>query len=408
MRRPYYGWVVVFACFLGSFVIFGLSYSFGVFFERILDEFGHPRGVTSIAFGVQTVCLYVGAVVIGALVDRYGTRMMMLLGTLLLCSGLVLTTGANSLFVLILAYGVLVGFGMSIVYVISYATVPQWFDRHQGLAAGVASSGLGFGIVVVAPAANSLIDVVGWRDAFYVLTAGTAALLLLAALLVRDDPASAGAVTPDGEFDTEPSAGSVTPWREQYRAIRSIARTPSFLLVFAGWTLIYLPLYVILVHLVVHAMDLGFSRALGATALSIIGLTSALGRVGIGYLGDRAGRMLTLVACSVVMGVSTALLPLAHTTVSLLLYAAVFGLAYGGNGALLAPLTATLFGRENLNAVWGLVSISFAIAGLTAPSLAGWSHEVLGTYDPIFVVAGLLAVVGAGSVAIANRYASAP
>ncbi|MFC7008340.1 hypothetical protein [Halalkalicoccus salilacus] len=79
-ERIYYGWVVVGACFLGSFVVFGLSYSFGVFFEAILTEFGHPRGVTSVAFGVQSLMLYLGAVGIGVLVDRYGTRRMLALG----------------------------------------------------------------------------------------------------------------------------------------------------------------------------------------------------------------------------------------------------------------------------------------------------------------------------------------
>lgn len=83
--RIYYGWVVVGACFLGSFVVFGLSYSFGVFFERMLAEFGRSRGVTSVAFGAQALMLYLGAVVIGVLVDRYGTRRMLAVGAAVLC-----------------------------------------------------------------------------------------------------------------------------------------------------------------------------------------------------------------------------------------------------------------------------------------------------------------------------------
>lgn len=95
-RRPgsdlYYGWVVVAACFLGTFAVFGLSYSFSVFFEQMLEEFDYSRGITSVAFGVQTVTLYIGAVFVGVLVDRYGTRRLMLSGTVLLCLGLVWTS----------------------------------------------------------------------------------------------------------------------------------------------------------------------------------------------------------------------------------------------------------------------------------------------------------------------------
>lgn len=405
MRRPYYGWIVVFACFLGTFVVFGLSYSFGVFFERMIDEFGYSRGATSLAFGVQTLSLYVGASVIGAFVDRYGTRRMLVVGTVLLCAGLLLTSQSTSLVTLVFAYGIVMGLGMSVVYVVSYATVPRWFDRRQGFAAGVASAGLGVGMLVVAPGASWLVDIVGWRDAFLVLTAGTAVLLALMTLLIRDDPATAGRNPPTDEFERQPDSEDARSWREQYEAVRTIALKPSFLLLFGGWVLIYTTLYVVFAHLVVHGVDLGHSRAVGATAISIIGLFSAIGRVLIGYVGDVAGRVRVFVVCSVVMGGATVLLPLAHSVLAIFAFAAVYGFAYGGNGALFAPLTVDLFGRANINAVFGLVSMSFALSGLASPSLAGAGHDVLGTYDPVFVAAGVAALVGAVAVAGASRMA---
>lgn len=405
MRRPYYGWIVVLACFVGSFVVFGLSYSFGVFFEEMLDEFGHPRGVTSVAFGVQTLALYVGASVVGALVDQYGTRRMLVVGTVVLCSGLVLTSLATSLVVLVVGYGVVTGLGLSVVFVVSYATVPRWFDRRQGFAAGVASSGLGVGMLVVAPASAWLIDDIGWRSAFLVLAGATAALLAVMALLVRDDPVSAGVSPPDDEFVAGSSAGSARDhsWAAQVGAIRRTARDPAFLLLFVGWVLVYTTLYVTFAHLVVHVSDLGYARTVGATAVSIIGLSTALGRVGIGYLADSVGRLRTFVVGSAVMGLSTALLPLAGSAAAVFAFAVVYGLAYGGNGALLAPVTADLFGRVNLNAVFGLVSGSFAVAGLLSPSLAGAGYDALGTYDPVFVAVGGAAMVGAGCVFLAGR-----
>jgi MFS transporter, OFA family, oxalate/formate antiporter len=399
--RVYYGWVVVAACFLGSFVVFGLSYSFGVFFEPILEEFGRSRGVTSVAFGVQSLMLYLGAVVIGVLVDRYGTRRMLAVGTVVLGIGLAGTSQARSLPVLVLTYGVVTGLGMSVLFVVSYATVPRWFDRRQGLAGGLASAGLGMGMVVVAPAADALIVRLGWRSALLVLAACAVAVLVVAIAAVRDEPAPEQ--VPDREFADGFQASQRVGLHERLTEVRTIARSPAFLAQFLGWLLIYTTLYVVLSHLVVHIVDLGLSRTVGATAVALIGGASVVGRVTIGHAADRVGRVSTFVVCSATMGAATITLPALDTAATLLAFACVYGLAYGGNGALLAPLTADLFGRSNINAVFGLVSVSLGVSGLVSPYVAGAGHDAIGTYCPAFVAAGLLALAGAGAIAVAGR-----
>lgn len=402
----YDGWFVVTGCFLGSFVVFGLSYSFGVFFEPVLDAFGAPRSTTSTAFGVQTVALYVGAVGIGALVDRYGTRLMLTAGTLVLCAGLVATSRASTLTEFVFAYGVVTGAGLSVVYVVAYATPARWFDRRVGLASGLASAGLGFGMLVVSPVATGLVARVGWRDALVALAAGVAVVLAAATLLVRDEP------TPEqvdlAEFPDGVERGGGGGWREQFGEVASVAWTPTFALTFVGWTAIYATLYVVLVNLVVYGVDVGLGRQAGATGLALLGAATAVGRVAIGFFGDRLGRVRVFVACSTAMGVLTAVLASIDSAVGLWLFAATYGLAYGGNGALLAPLTADLFGRGNINAVFGMISVSFAVSGLTAPYLAGLSYEASGSYDLVFAGAGVAAVVGAATVAVASRRNTTP
>jgi MFS family permease len=405
LDRPggvYRGWVVVAGCFLGSFVVFGLSYSFGVFYEPMLVEFGASRGVTSMAFGVQTVALYIGAVGIGALVDRYGARRMLALGALFLCGGLVWTSRVDSLLGLVVAYGVVSGVGLSVVYVVVYATPARWFDRRVGLASGLASAGLGVGMLVISPVATELVARAGWRDAMVALAAGVGAVLLVAVALIRGKPAATE--TPDAEFPNGvgDDAGD-RDWRDQFGDVAGIARTRTVALTCLGWTLVYITLYVVLVNLVLYAQDVGLSRSTGATAIALVGVASAVGRVSIGFLGDRLGRVRVLVTCSAVMGLTTVALSGANTAVGLWAFALVYGLAYGGNGALLAPLTADLFGREQINAVFGLVSVSFAVSGSVAPYLAGVGYAEFGTYDPVFVAAGAAAVVGAAAIGAADR-----
>lgn len=394
----YYGWIVVAACFLGSLVIFGLSYSFGVFFEAMLAEFGRSRGDTSLVFSIHTFTLYVGAVLIGRLIDAYGVRRLMVAGTALYAAGLAWTSLADSLFELVLAYGVVTSVGLSVVYVVSYATVPRWFGRRRGFAGGVASSGLGIGMLVMAPAAAALVGSVGWRRAYIVFLVGTVVLLTVGAALLADDPADVGA-DQSVEFGEGPPP---TAGNDGIGAVAAVAGDRSFQLVFLGWICVYTTLYVILVNLVVYATDLGLAAGVGARAIGVIGAASFLARLGIGFASDRVGRTRVFVVCSAIMGLATLVFPLARTPLALYAVALVYGLAYGGNGALLGPLTADLFGTADINTVFGLVSASFAISGLAAPYLAGLTHDALATYTPAFLASGALAVLGAGTIVIAG------
>ncbi len=403
-RDVYYGWVVVGACFVGSFVVFGVSYSFGVFLEPLIDEFGLSRGVTSLVFSVQTLVLYVGAALLGGLADRYGVRRLMAVGVALFGVGLLWTSRATSPAALVAAYGVVAALGLGLVYVVSYATIPRWFGRRRGFASGVATSGLGIGMVVIAPVATTLIARHGWREAYLALVGVMVAALALATAVVADSPRSRG-VDPTLEFPhADPSSRRATrSWREQLREVTDVATSPAFLLVFAGWILIFGTLYVTFVHLVAHATDLGMSERTGALALAAIGAATTVARLAIGFASDRVGRVRTFVTCSVGMSVATLALPALSSPAGLFAFAVVFGTAYGGNGALLSPLSADLFGTENANAVFGLVSLSFAVSGLVAPPLAGLSYDHLGTYTPAFVTAGVLGLLGAGCVAAAGR-----
>lgn len=401
--RVYYGWVVTAACFVGSFVVFGVSYSFGVFFEPLLAEFGLSRGAASAVFSAQTVVTYVGAAAFGGLADRYGVRRLMAVGATLFAVGLLWTARAGSLAGLLLAYGVVTGLGMGLVYVVSYATVPRWFGRRRGFASGVATSGLGIGMVAVAPLATFLIATYGWREAYLALVGAMVAALAVATVLIDDDPRERG-VDPTTEFpEGYPEASPTTrSWRRQAADVAAIASGRRFLLVFAGWVLIYGTLYVTLVHLVAYATDAGVDERTAALALSAIGATTAVARLVIGFASDRLGRLRTFVGCSAAMGVATLALPLLEGPLGLFAFAVVFGAAYGGNGALLSPLTVDLFGPDDANAVFGLVSLSFAVSGLLAPPLAGAGYDQFGTYAPTFVLVGALGLVGAGLTAAAG------
>lgn len=195
--RVYYGWVIVSCCFLAAGAMFGMTYSFSVFFDPLARSFPISEARLSLVFGIQTAVIYVGAAALGGLLDRVGPRRFLLVGTVLLSGGLVGASASDTYLTLIVTYGLMTGLGMSCAYLVAYATVPRWFQRRRGFANGIASAGLGMGLLVVAPAASVFIVRFGWRGAYRVLAARLSVVLLVAVALLADEPA---------DVETDPTA----------------------------------------------------------------------------------------------------------------------------------------------------------------------------------------------------------
>ena len=393
-----YRWTIVAACFIGSMVVYGISYSFGVFFDPLLTEFGANRGRTSLVFGLHTFMLYIGAVAVGRLVDKYGVRRLLFTGTILFGVGLFWTSQAQSLQEFLLSYSVITSLGLSIIYVVSYATIPRWFTERRGFAGGIASSGLGVGMLIIAPGAEYVIETTSWQTAYIVICAFLVSVLLVATLLIREPPEDRAETPSKTQQRSETDTSTL-------HTITATLSLKSFQLVFLGWALIYTTLFVVFVNLPVYASDTGLTTQVGAFALGIIGATSIVSRLTIGLVSDRVGRARSFAWSSAIMGVSTLFLPFIETTYALYLVACAYGIGYGGNGALLSPLTADLFGTGNINTNFGLTSMSFAVSGLLTPYIAGIVYETQGTYAVIFLASGILAVIGSGFILVAGRIA---
>jgi MFS family permease len=405
--RVYYGWVVVGACLLAAMATFGTSYTFGVFFDAFIREFGVGRGPLGFVFGLQTALLFAGGLVAGRAVDRYGGRRVAAVSGALLASGLGWAAFARSYLELLAAFGVLAGLGMGGLYVVGYATLPQWFERRRGTASGIAAAGTGVGLVTLPGAADRLIGSVGWRPALLAVAGAAGLLALLVVLLFADRHADVGA-DPAVEFEDGDAGGigagpggPATSSPGIPAETRTTIRSGSFLLVFLGWTGIYAPVYVLLSHVVLYASDAGFGRSTGVFAITVLGVTIVLARVGIGALSDRVGRVATFVASGALVGLSLLALPLAPTAAAFLGGVVAFAVGYSGTGSLLSSMLADLFGNEGLNTMFGASSLAFGVAGLAAPPLAGFWFEAAGSYDPAFHAVGVVGLLGAGCIVLA-------
>lgn len=344
------GWLTVAAAFVAMAVVFGVVYSFGAFLAPMAAEFGTGSGATSAVFSLTAFCFFTLGSLSGRAVDRVGPRPVLLVGAAALVAGLVITSQVRELWAGLLSYGLGVGVAVACGYVPMVAVVGAWFDRRRGLALAIAVAGIGVGTLVGAPVAAQLIGAYGWRATLVLLGVVGAVLLLGCAALVRRPPRADGAAP---------------------LPVRALVGTGAFGSLYVSTVLASVALFVPLVFLPSFAGVLGADPVAGAALVGVVGVASVLGRLAIGAMADRLGRIRTYQASYAILAASFALGVPAGSYPALVAFAAVLGVGYGGWIALQPAVIADLFGLRGLGGVVGLIYTAGGVGALVGPPLAG-------------------------------------
>jgi MFS family permease len=343
-------WRMVAAAFVAMFAAYGIAYSFGAFFKPMAAEFGATRSGTSVVFSL-TVCVWsmLGSLS-GHLSDRFGPRVVVATGALVMGTGLVMTACIDRLWMGYLTYSLAVGIGVATAYVPTVAVVGGWFLRRRNAALGIAVAGIGFGTLLVAPLAAHLIQSIGWRATDVVFgIAGSAILLLCAASLERPPV-------------------HVTP--SEIR-VRDAIRTPAFGLLYGSQLMCSTALFVPFVYLPAFAHDHGASEVASAALVGIIGGASVAGRLGLGALADRMGVIRLYQGTFLLLALSYLLWLAGGSYLTLVIFALAMGTGYGGFVALSPAVLTDLYGAQRLGTVMGILYTSGAAGALLGPPLAG-------------------------------------
>ncbi|HKA11205.1 MAG TPA: MFS transporter [Candidatus Dormibacteraeota bacterium] len=371
-------WVVVAAAFVSMFAVFGVVYSFGVFFDPMAREFGTGRGLTSVVFAVTAFLFFVLGAMTGPVADRIGPRRVVLVGAGATGGGLILTAAVPSIWLGYLTFGLGVGLGTACGYVPMVAAVGGWFERRRALAIGIAVSGIGVGTLAVPPAAALLVGALGWRRTYLVF--GVAALLLLSACALA-------ATTPP-------------PSPKRTRHLGRVVRTWEFAELYCCGLLSSFALFLAFVHIVPYAIRLGSAPVAAAGLVSVIGVGSTAGRLGLGGAAERLGAVRTFQLSVGILIASYVLWYLAPGYLALAGFALVLGLGYGGWVALSPSVMADLFGWEGLGGSLGLLYTSAGVGALFGPPFAGFLVDATNSYRPAILTA--LSLAAAAGLAIAR------
>jgi MFS family permease len=365
------GWVAVGAAFVAMTAVFGVAYSFGAFFAPMAAEFGVGSGATSLVFSITACCWFLLGPVSGRAVDRFGPRPVLLVGAAALAGGLLLTSAAQQLWVGYVGYGLGVGIAVACGYVPMVAVVGAWFDRRRASAIGIAVAGIGVGTLAGPPVAAALIAASGWRQAHVLLGLGAALLLVVGAVVVPRPP--------------EPVGGEPL-------VLRDVVRTTEFRVVYLATLLASVALFVPFVFLPTAAAAVGVAPVAAAALIGVIGVSSVVGRLAIGAVADRFGRVRTFQACFALLGASFGFWFAATTWAGFVAFAIVLGTGYGGWIALQPTVLAQVFGVRGLGALVGLVYTAAGVGALVGPPLAGVVVDATGGFGWAVAGAGLFGV----------------
>ena len=390
-HRIFYGWIVVAASAAIVCVGMGALFSLGVFLTPMAESMGWSRGAISSVALLNWIAMGLGSFVWGALSDRLGTRAVAVAGGLLLGLGLVLSSQVQALWQLNLTFGVMVGFAVGAFYAPLTSTATKWFTARRGLAVGLVSSGIGVGILAIAPLARALITAWDWRVALLVIGDLAWVVVVPVALLIREQPGDVGAAAMGGAAartgrDYSPQQVLATP---QFWAIA--------LTHFACCAAHSGPIF----HMVTHATDQGIGPMAAATALGVSGLSSIAGRLGGGLLADRFGAKKTLLSGLALQAAMIVLYLYVREIGPFYALAVVFGVAYGGVMPLYALVTREYFGEKVMGAAYGAVFL-ISTLGMGLGSFAGGVlYDRLGSYTWLYT--GSFAI-GAAAVVLALTF----
>lgn len=356
--------------------------AYGVFLPVLAEAFGWSRGAVSTALSINLVIGGLSGFGIGALADRHGPRVMLVLTVALAGSAFALVSKVGALWQLYLFVGILGGVGTSSFYLLSATTVARWFTDRRGLALSLVLLGFNLGYVSGGPLAAWLIAEVGWRGAYAVLGGGAGLTAMLAALTVRLPRAGETVAVDRPDSATHPAApDGVT--------LRQALGDPRQWCLNASWLLQGGLVFMVTVHIVPFARDQGISLAGASLALSAYGLGAFAGRLVSGVTSDRLGTLTTIRAAYIAMTLATLVLVWVPSRAAMLGSMAMFGAGFAAADTMVAKAIPDVFGLRAIGAIMGVLTLGWRAGAALGPAAAGFLFDLTGSYTVPFGAAPL-------------------
>ena len=374
MTNSYYRWVIVAAGGLLGCMAIGSAFSLPVLLLPISRDTGWSVAGVSTAMTLSFLAMAVASMAWGALSDRIGPRLVVIIGSVLLVASLALASRAPSLIAFQTIFGLLVGVATAAMFAPMMACVTGWFDTHRSLAVSLVSAGMGMAPIVMSPFVAWLVTRYDWRTSLLIVAAVAGVVMIPASLLIRRPPAleTGHAAMTAGQA---PQAG-MSVWQ----ALRS---PPFIILVLTNFFCCAThsgPIF----HTVSYAITCGIPMVAAVTIYSVEGLAGMGGRIVFGILGDRLGAKRVLVGGLLIQAFGALGYGFAHQLGEFYAAATLFGFVYAGVMPLYAVLARENFPLQMMGTVIGGTAMAGSLGMAIGPLAGGMIYDALGSYSWLY------------------------
>lgn len=391
-RHPwYFGWNIVAAATLLTMLTVGMRLGIGPFFLPMVEDLGFSRSLLATIIGIGMLCYGLAMPLAGYLVGRFGTRFVLLLGTAIVLVSTAWTVTARTPVSFLLAFGVLMSFGLGFTSPVALTPViSRWFTRQRGMALFFLSTGSMAGMAVLTPVLTISIEWLSWQQTLVGFAVAFALLTVPAALfIIRDDAPENTDLLPE-QISAKSQASQAA---HASLTITAALRTSPFWKIVLGLFACGFSMNLLGTHGVPMLMDHGFDAMTSSYGIGIIGLVAILGTLVLGRLSDRMPRRNILGAIYFVRGIGFFALLLVGTHWELYIAAAIGGMVWAGSIATSSAILADIYGVRLVGVMYGTAYLGHQIGAMLSSWLGGWGFEQFGTHWVAFGSSGVLLLI---------------
>ena len=394
VKNAYYGWWVLAATFMLGTLSGGIfSNSSGVFFGPIKRDMGLSSAQTALIFSLVRAEGSIAGPVVGRLVDKFGSRPMIIFGGLLASGGFIALHWVHSYILFIIIFVGVVGVGKSSgLGQVLISSVNRWFIRRRSLAMSICITGFSSGGAAILPLITLGVSTIGWRDVMLYSGIFMGLIVIPLASMVKHSPEREG-IGPDLPFPVE---GETNPLPAIVDfTVRQALRTKSYWILFTGSVLRISLWGTVSVHAVEMFVWKGMSYEMAGLMFSLMFLMSIPLRLVVGYLGDKWPLQPMMGTGMAAAALGTLALLTVEGNLAVYLFVMMMAVEQGTSSLNWVSL-GNFFGRTSFATLMGFISVVFNIGMLITPIYAGVVFDqtdsysiVLVSFLPIYLLAGV-------------------
>ncbi|XP_078276680.1 monocarboxylate transporter 1-like [Rhinoraja longicauda] len=411
-----WGWAVV----LGSFISIGFSYAFPkaitVYFKEIKDIFSCTDSQVSWISSIMLAVMYAGGPISSILVNKYGSRPVVLLGGLLASSGMIIASFCNNIVELYFCIGVIGGLGLAFNLQPALTIIGKYFYKKRPLAIGIAMAGSPVLLSTLAPLNQYLLDNYSWKGGFLIL-GGILLNCCVAGALMRplnlpSKPAKVlESVKQEEGVNSELLKSAKAPKRTVFQTINkyldlSLFKHRGFLVYLSGNVIMFFGLFAPLVFLSSYAKNMEIDEYKAAFLLSILAFVDMFARPSMGFLANTKWvrpKIQYFFSFSVLYnGICHIMMPLATDYTGLVVYTIFFGFAFGMLSSVLFETLIDIVGAERFSSAVGLVTIVECGPVLLGPPLLGMLKDSYDAFHYVYIACGVVLIIASIYLFIGN------